>query len=48
MIPNPITVPLTIAESVQQVALTVAADIESIALGLPTSLPGSTSTRRQA
>ena len=38
MIPNPITVPLTIAESVQQVALSVASDIESIALELATPI----------
>ena len=38
MIPNPITVPLTIAESVQQVALAIATDIEQIALGIATPI----------
>ena len=38
MIPNPITVPLTIAESAQQVALAIATDIEQIALGIATPI----------
>ena len=38
MIPNPIVVPLSIAESVQQVALTIAEDIVPLAVGLATPI----------
>lgn len=38
MIPNPITVPMTVAESTQQVALGVSASLEQVAIGLATAI----------
>ena len=36
--PNPIVVPMTVAESMQQVALDVASSVETFALGLATAI----------
>lgn len=36
--PNPIVVPMTVAESTQQVKLNVSASVESFALGLATAI----------
>ena len=36
--PNPIVVPMTVAESTQQVNLNVSASVESFALGLATAI----------
>lgn len=38
VVPNPIVVPMTVAESTQQVALEVASSVETFALGLATAI----------